>query len=173
MSLIHVNDLSYGWIIWGFIWRFKLIIFHIVQGKEWRNPPPKRQSPALTWCLLFKNNKFFTLLLAVGLLFCITAHHKPRKTPVSCPTYDHLPLVLLLTQSLISSAAWLGLLKSKLLLSHWKLALLAATKASIMGKPFWLNMALAISTTSWLDLAVKALCSFLNILYGPAQIKSA
>lgn len=42
-----------------------------------------------------------------------------------------------------------------------------------MGKPSLVNMPLAISTTSWLDLAVKVLCSFLNILYGPVRIEAA
>lgn len=83
------------------------------------------------------------------------------------------PLVLLLTHSLISSAASWGLLKSSLLLSQWKLALLVATKASSMGKPSLANMPLAISTTSWLDLAVKVLCSFLSILYGPVRTEAA
>lgn len=41
-----------------------------------------------------------------------------------------------------------------------------------MGKPSLVNMALAISNESWLALAVKVLCSFFSILYGPAQIKS-
>lgn len=75
-----------------------------------------------------------------------------------------VPLVLLLTQALMWSAALWGALKSMLLLSHWKLSLLVCVKTWSRGKPSWLNITLAIKTRSWLDLAVKVLCSFFSIL---------
>lgn len=88
---------------------------------------------------------------------------------IDCPTVSLnpvgvSPLVWLLTQSLMVAAATWVSVKSKVRLSHWKLALLEDMKASSIGKPCWENIALAIVTMSWLDLAVSVLWSFLNIL---------